>query len=310
MRLGLFASGPGLGPTGRWPDMVARFSSAERAGYSSAWSAQLFGPDPLLLSCAALTTTEHIEIGTAVVTMRTRHPVVLAQEALTLAAASGGRFTLGLGLGHRPVLERNFGLSAERPLRHLTEYLEIVHALMRGERVQVAGEEYTVDAGLKFPDAAPPSLLLAALGPQVLKAAGRLSDGTVTWMGGVKYLETVAVPLISEAAASAGRRPPRIVAGFPIAVTNRPDSAYEQAAQELRLYGRMPSYKAVLDIEGAAGPTDVCIVGDEGEVERYVGRIAEAGVTDLIVAPLSVPEDPGSQQRTVEFLAGLGVRTS
>lgn len=310
MRLGLFVSGPGLGPTGSWPDMVGRFSLAESKGYTSAWSAQLFGPDPLLLSGGALTATEQIEIGTAVVTTRTRHPVVLAQEALTLAAASGGRFTLGLGLGHRPVVERNFGLSFERPLRHLTEYVEILLALMRGERVEVAGEEYTVDASLSFPDAAPPSLLFAALGPQVLKAAGRLSDGTITWMGGIKYLATTAVPLINEAASAAGRRPPRIVAGFPIAVTNRPDSALDQAAKELKLYGRMPSYKAVLDIEGASGPTDVCVVGNEREVERYVGQIADAGVTDLVVAPLSVPEDPESQQRTVEFLAGLGVTTA
>ncbi len=310
MRLGLFAVGPGLGPTGSWPEMVGRFSSAERAGYSSAWSSQLFGPDPLLLSCAALTTTERIEIGTAVVTMRTRHPIVLAQEALTLAAASGGRFTLGLGLGHPPVLARTFGLPSDRPLQHLTEYLEIILALMRGERVQVAGAEYTVDAALEITGAAPPSLLLAALRPKVLEIAGRLSDGTITWMGGLNYLATIAVPLISAAALSAGRRPPRIVAGFPVAVTNRPDSALDQALRELGPYVRMPSYKAVLEMEGASGPTDVCIVGDEGYVERYVGRIAEAGVTDLVVAPLLVPEDPASQQRTLEFLASLGVTTA
>lgn len=306
MKVGLFAAGPGLGPTGSWPELLQRFSAAERAGYSSAWSAQLFGPDPLLLTGGAVAVTDRIELGTAVVTARPRHPIVLAQEALTLAAASGGRFTLGLGTGHAPVLERTFGLSPDRPVQHMEEYLEVLLPLLRGERVQVAGSEYAVDAALETPDASPPTVLLAALGPRMLEVAGRSSDGTITWMGGVRYLATRAGPLIGAAARSAGRPPPRIVAGFPIAVTHRPDSALDQASRELRPYGRMPSYKAVLEVEGAAGPTDICIIGDAGHVERQVQRIAEVGATDLVVAPLRVPEDPGSQRRTLQLLPSLG----
>jgi len=236
---------------------------------------------------------------------RARHPMALAQQALTASAATNGRFTLGIGLSHKVVIENMLGLDYSKPVRHMREYLSVLTPLLSGDQVMYRGEEYRVTARVAVPDAPKPPVIVAALGPQMLRLAGKMADGTATWMGGPRYLRETAIPAIRAAAAEAGRPAPRIVSGFPIAVTSRVDDAKEAAAKVFANYGALPSYRAVLDVEGAPGPADIAIIGSEVEVEAQVRQLAADGVTDFNASVFPVAGDAAASERTYELLAGL-----
>jgi F420-dependent oxidoreductase-like protein len=283
---------------------VAQARRAEQTGFASFWLPNIFGLDAITAAAIVGREVDRIEFGTAVVPTYPRHPVALAQQALTASAATGGRFALGIGLSHKIVIEDMFGLDFSKPARHMREYLEVITPLLRGEPVEHRGELYRVKASLSVPGAAPVPLLVAALGPVMLGLAGRLADGTITWMTGPRTLAEHIAPAIRKAARDAGRPEPRIVAGLPIALCRDPASAREVMAKAFEIYGMLPSYRAMLDREGAASPADVGLVGDEAALRAQIGRLRDAGVTDFDA--VVTPVEEGSEARTFEFLASLG----
>lgn len=304
MKLGI-GIGAGTGEEGTLDELLQQFVRAEEAGFDAAWVANIFSYDAINLLSLAGRITSRIELGTFVVPTYPRHPAALAQQALTASAASKGRFTLGIGLSHKVVIENMFGLDYSKPIRHTREYLSVLNPLLAGEAVRFQGEEYRVMAQLAMPDAPKPPVLVAALGPQMLKLAGRMADGTATWMGGPKYLEETAIPAIRASAKDAGRPAPRIASGFPVAVTAKVDAARASASKVFAVYGQLPSYRAVLDVEGAADASALAIVGDAAEVERQVRRLASIGVTDFNATIFPVEGDPGATERTYEVMAGI-----
>jgi F420-dependent oxidoreductase-like protein len=243
---------------------------------------------------------------TAVVPTYPRHPFVMAQQALTAQVASGGRFVLGIGLSHKIFIENMLGLSYEKPAKHIREYLERLAPLLRGEPVAYRGEQYRVHGTLQLPGVPPVPLIVAALGPRMLELTGRLADGTITWMTGPKTLESLTIPKLTRAAAAAGRPAPRVIASLPVALTSNPDKAREAAAKTFGVYGQIPSYRAMLDREEAAGPADVAIVGDERTLQRELRRLAEIGVTDFGVSGFEA--EPGAVARTMELMSELAGR--
>jgi F420-dependent oxidoreductase-like protein len=245
--------------------------------------------------------TSRIELGTAVVPTYPRHPVAIAQQALTTQAASRGRFVLGIGLSHKIVIENMLGFSYDKPAKHMREYLKVLAPLLRGEGVQFQGEQYKVAAQLQVPGATRVPLLVAALGPTMLKLTGELADGTITWMTGPKTLAQHIIPTMREAAKQAGRPEPRVVAGFPVILTNKPAEAKEKIGKALVIYGQLPSYRAMLDREGAGGPSDIALAGDEKALRAEIARLRDIGVTDFD-AFITAVED-GSEERTLAFLA-------
>jgi F420-dependent oxidoreductase-like protein len=182
----------------------------------------------------------------------------------------------------------------------MREYLEVLCPLLRGETVSHQGEEYRVNAALQVPGAKPVPLLVAALGPVMLKLTGRMADGTITWMTGPQTLENHIIPTMGKAAADAGRPTPRTVAGLPIVVTNDAASARETIGKLLTMYGQLPSYRAMLDREGVAGPAEVAIAGDEAAVGAEIDRLRDIGVTDFNAAIM--PVEDGAAERTLDFL--------
>lgn len=258
---------------------------AENDGFDSIFYGQIFGPDVLTVIAMAGERTKRIEFGTSVVPTYPRHPHAMAQQALTVSAATGGRFTLGIGLSHAPVVQGMWGLSYDRPAVHMREYLTIVNSLIQNSSASFSGEFFKVNAQIMFPATHKPPVLIAALAPVMLKIAGTMSDGTVTWMVGPKTLETHIVPRLNKAAEEAGRPKPRVVVGLPVAVTDNAAEARERAGRAFMIYGTLPNYQRMLGIEGAGGPADVAIVGNEKEVERQIRAIASTGCTEFI-APL------------------------
>jgi F420-dependent oxidoreductase-like protein len=285
-------------------DVVALAKSAEAAGLDSIWMANIFSFDAISTLAIIGRETSTIGLGTAVTPTYPRHPTAIAQQALTTAAASGSRFTLGIGLSHKIVIENMLGFSYDRPARHMREYLSVLMPLVRGETCNFQGEQYRV-AGVRIeiPGEITMPVVVAALGPAMLKIAGELADGTNTWMVGPKTMAEHIIPRISAAADEAGRPAPRIVGGYPVILTNKPDEAREKIARELTIYGQLPSYRAMLDREGVAGPADIAIAGDENLVRGELKRLEDMGVTDFNAAVMPVEE--GAEERTVAFLASL-----
>lgn len=298
VRIGLYVSADATTPLSQ---VLDRFEQAEAAGFHTAWAGQTFDWDALTLLALAGRVTRRIELGTWVVPTYPRHPSALAHQALTVQAACGGRLLLGIGVSHEAVVARRLGLDYAHPLRHMREYLEVLQPLLAGRAVKHEGEEFRIDLQVGTLGAEPPAVLVAALGPKMLALAGRSADGVAIWLGGPRYLGGFAVPAVTEAARAAGRPVPRIVSGLPIAVSTAAD-ARASAEAHLARSSRLPVYRRVLAREGAAGPADVAIVGDEEHVARRIDEIAALGVSDLNVVPILLACDPGAVPRTIAFL--------
>jgi 5,10-methylenetetrahydromethanopterin reductase len=280
MRIGVSLRDPsGPEPMARLCDELRR---AADDGFASAWMSNIFGVDALTALAVAGSRVPGIEVGTAVVPTYPRHPVVLAQQARTVAAATGGRLVLGIGLSHRIVIEDMFGYDFSRPVLHMREYLAVLLPLLDGQPASFSGVTVRANVGLSTPSPGRVPVVVAALGPQMLRLAGAQTDGTVLWMTGPATVRDHIVPLIRKAAADAGRPSPRVVCILPVCVTGDPGAARERAAQVFAIYGELPSYRAMLDREGAAGPADVAIVGDEDAVAAQIRTLAGAGVTDFV----------------------------
>lgn len=276
MRIGIFGGDGSVG------DLVEMARQVEADGFDSFWLPQIFGVDALCVHTLIGSQVPRIELGTAVVPTYPRHPITLAGQALTVQAASGGRFTLGIGLSHQIVIEGMFGYSFDKPVRHMREYLSALMPLVSGEAADFEGETLTAKATMDVAGADPVPVLVAALGPKMLQLAAERTAGTVTWMTGPKTLDEHTVPTITKASEAAGNGAPRVVGALPVAVTDDVEGAKAKAAQVFQIYGFLPSYRAMLDREGAEGPADVALIGSAAEVEAGIGRMRDAGVTDFV----------------------------
>ena len=291
---------------GEQPTLDAAVEAAgqvEAEGFHGYHVPQIFGLDALTTLAVVGRQVPRIELGTGVVPTYPRHPMMLAAQALTTQMACDGRLLLGIGLSHQVVIESMFGMSFDKPARHMREYLSILMPLLNGEPVAFEGETLSANGSLGIQGVDAPAVAVAALGPLMLKLAGRMTDGTVTWMTGPATIAEHTVPTISAAAAEAGRPAPRIVVGLPVCVTDDVDGARERAAKMFAMYGFLPSYRAMLDREGAEGPADVAIVGDEATVAAGLQRVADAGATDFSAAEFAVDAD--EKRRTRELLRTL-----
>jgi F420-dependent oxidoreductase-like protein len=296
MRIGIFG---GLTATATIDEVVADVGAAEEQGFHSYWVPQIFGYDALTLLAVVGRETERIELGTSVIPTYPRHPAMLAAQALTTQQACGGRLTLGIGLSHQPVIEHMFGMSFEKPVRHLREYLDVLMPLVSGEPVEAHGETISAHIALDVPGAQPVPVQVAALGPQVLKLAGARTAGTITWMTGPRTIAGHTVPAIRAAAEEAGNPEPLVTSGVPVCVTNDVEGTRARAAQVYAIYGQLPSYRAMLDREGLDGPADLAIIGDEDTVARRIQDFADAGVTDLAASEFGSTGDERTRTRAL-----------
>jgi F420-dependent oxidoreductase-like protein len=303
MRIGL----PGFGTTAE--QIVGQAERAEAEGFKTLWYPSAVFGDPLVAIALAARATTTIEFGTSVLVTYVCHPALMANRAAAVAAAIGapGRFTLGIGPSHEPVIEGMFGLSYATPGRHTDEYAQILTRLLRGEQVSFAGEEFRVNAGPPtLVEGAEVPVLLSALGSRLLRVAGQHAAGTITWMANAKAVAEHVAPRIRKAASDAGRPEPRIVAGLPVAVHDDVDEARSAAAEQFVIYGQLPNYRRILERGGATAPAEAAIVGDEASVTAQIEALFDAGATDIWAAPFPVGDErAASRARTRALLRDL-----
>lgn len=289
------------------PDSLRLFTDELRRaadeGFDSAWLPHVFGVDALTALAIAGSRVPEIPIGTAVVPTYPRHPGALAQQARSTALAVGAdRLTLGIGLSHKIVIENMYGHDFSRPVRHMREYLEVLNPLLAGNPVSFSGETVTANLALTVPNDDRIPVLVAALGEQMLKLAGRATDGTILWMTGPTTIRDHIAPTITEAATAADRPAPRIVCALPVLVTDEPDAARERAGKVFKMYGTLPSYRAMMDREGVTGPADMAIVGTEDQVAQRIRGVFDAGATEFVGIVFDGGESAG---RTRKLLTSM-----
>jgi 5,10-methylenetetrahydromethanopterin reductase len=254
-------------------------------GFGRVWMTQMpYEPDLLTVLAVVLREVDGIEVGTGVIPIQNQHPMLLAQRALTLNLIGSGRFILGLGMTHQAVTEGMWGIPWDKPVRRMREYLDGLQPLLTGQPADAPGETVTTRGALQIPGAPAPDVYIAALGPQLLRLAGRRTAGTVTWMTGPKTLADHVGPTLRHAADDAGRPDGsvRVVAALPVCVTDDVAAARAQAAEEFAMYAHLPSYRAMLDREGFASPEDAAIIGDERSVADRIGNLRAAGVDEFV----------------------------
>ena len=277
-------------------DLLAQARQAQAAGIGTVWASQGLGWDSLIALATVGAHVPGLQLGAAVVPVPQRHPLVLAAQALSVQAATGNRLTLGIGAGVSTLTKRMYGRTEDRPARRIREYLDVLLPLLRGESVDHDGETLVAAGAVSVPGAQAPRTLLAALGPAMLRVAGELTDGTVTWMTGVRTLADHIVPTISR------HHPhPRVVAGLLTCVTDDEAGTRQRISEQFAIAGQVAEYRAMLDREGAAHPGDVVVAGDEDTVTKHLASLRDAGVTDFLAVPYGSTEE---QLRTLTVLAG------
>ena len=292
--MGIFG---GAANDGTLDAMVAEARKAEADGFASYWAPQIFGHDALTALAVIGREVSRIELGTSVVPTYPRHPMMMAQQALTVNAAASGRLCLGIGLSHQIVVESMWGMSFAKPVRHMREYLEVMMPLLEGKSVAHAGEEFKVNGAVSVPGGTRPGVVIAALGEQMLKVTASLADGTLTWCTGPQTLQNHTIPTLHAAAEKVGRDATRVIAALPVCVTEDRAAAHERASKVFVVYGQLPSYRAMLDKEGVGGPADIAIVGSRNEVIDRIGHLAEIGVTDFAAVEFGGNPDEVAETR-------------
>jgi F420-dependent oxidoreductase-like protein len=296
---GFLGDGAGRSPVDAYVEELAR---SRDEGFARVWTAQLpYEPDLLVTLAVALRDVPGISVGTGVLPIQVEHPMAMAQRALTVSLISGGRLTLGLGLSHRAVTERVWGVPWDRPIRRMGEYLDGLLPLLDGRKADAVGETVTTRGSLRI-DAPRPAVYIAALGAQMLRLAGRRTSGTVTWMTGPRTLAEHVGPTLRGAAEEAGRPSGavRVVASLTVSVTDDVDGARTHAAEQFAIYGRLPSYRAMLDREGYPGPQDAALIGDEEVVAERLDELRGAGVDEFVGLPFG--HSPEVRARTRALL--------
>jgi F420-dependent oxidoreductase-like protein len=302
MKIGLTMAG--ARPADDYGSIMRQVVEAERDGFESVSFNSGLSGDPLVTIAVAGRETSRIEFQTGIAVTYTRHPFVMAQAALTANAACNGRLVLGLGPSHRPNIER-LGFSYERAGVHTREYVAVVKALLTEGKAELRGEFFNLESELRPAWGRACPVLVAALAPHMLRTAGEVADGTATWMVGPRTLREHVRLRMDLAAREAGRPRPRVSAGLPVAVCDDVAAGRERAAKAFAMYGTLPNYRRVLDIEGGE-VDDLAIIGNESEVTRRIRELADAGADDFH-ASIFVASDnaEASVARTRELLKSL-----
>ncbi|GAB2765310.1 TIGR03564 family F420-dependent LLM class oxidoreductase [Amycolatopsis magusensis] len=284
MRLGT-AIAPAAGAVNAVDDVVGQARRAAAAGVRSTWFGQVFSYDAITLATVVGRAVPEVSVGVSVVPLAGRHPLLVASQAQTAQAATGGRFALGLGLGAAQFAEPVFGTPHDRPIARLREFLTVVRSVFETGTAAFEGELITAKPPMpaKVAGANPVPVVVAAMGPQALRAAGELADGTLPFLAGPKALANHIVPAISKAAEAAGRPAPRIVAALPAVVTDDLETARRRVAEQTGFYDTIPSYQRIVALSGASKAADLAVVGDEELVAAEIRRYFDAGATEVVV---------------------------
>jgi 5,10-methylenetetrahydromethanopterin reductase len=307
MRISMNIGGDVLSAPVAPAELVEQAVVAEAAGFPAAWTTHFTrGTDSLAAIAVAGSRTSRIELGIGIVPTYPRHPFTLAQEAATVQSLCGGRLTLGVGVSHKPIMEKMLGLEFTSPAAHMRAYLQVLGPLLTDGSVTHHGRFFNVDCGFNVVGTSPVSIVVGALGPRMIEVAGEFSDGTVTWLAGSRGIGEYMAPGLAKAAMAAGRGKPRIIVGLPVAVCDEVEAGRAAVLETFARYGGLDNYRQQFEREGVESAADLAIYGPEDVVLARLNSLRDAGATEFWGVPFAVGADPAaSVARTTAFLASL-----
>jgi F420-dependent oxidoreductase-like protein len=300
MKIGLAATSPDI------EVIIDQARWMEADGFSSLWFGYAIQHDPIAAMAVVGRETSTLELGTSVLQTYPCHPLLQANRAASVVSAIGRGMTLGIGPSHKELVQDLLGISYDHPGRSTEEYTQILAQLLRGETVDVEGDDWTLhlDDPIVLPHRVP--LMLSAMSPRMLRIAGELTDGTITFLARTDVLETHIVPKVRAAAQAAGRPEPRIVAGVSVAVHDDPSEVRSALAERASILDPLPNYRRVLDLGGYASAADAVITGNAAHVKRELQNLVDAGATEVWTGITAAGDDPeASRRRTLDTLREL-----
>ena len=269
-------------------DAISQARQAYDVGVRQIWLAQQFDHDAIGLAGLIGAAVPGLGVGTSVVPLNPRHPLVVAAQAQTAQAATHGNFSLGIGLGSHKPEQDAFGIAWPNPVGRLREHLQVLRSIFHDGAVDFHGDEFTAapEWPVSVAGAAPVPVYVAAMGPKALRVTGELADGTLPYLAGPRTVGEFIVPTITKAAADAGRPAPKIIAMVPALVTDDVEAGRALAAETLAFYATIPSYQKVIEREGLDSIADLAAVGDADTVRAQLRRYLDAGATEVAISPL------------------------
>lgn len=269
-------------------DVVSQARRAYDVGVKQVWLAQQFDHDAISLAGLVGAAVPGLGVGTSVVPINPRHPLIVASLAQTAQAAAHGNFSLGLGLGAHEPERLAFGTAWPNPVGRLREHLQVLRSIFDTGSVNFHGDDFNASPAwpVKVAGGTPLPVYVAAMGPKALRVTGELADGTLPYLAGPRTIAEFIEPTIAKAAADAGRPKPAIIAAVPALVSDHQDAARAFAAEQLSFYESVPSYQKVLAREGVASAGDLAAVGSAESIARQLRSYLDAGATDVVISPV------------------------
>ena len=293
---------------------VKTIVAAEAAGVRQIWMVQPpSGPDTLTTLSAA-TKTSTIRLGTSIVPTYPRHPLVLAQQALSLYDIAPGRLRLGIGPSHQAIIEGIYGLSQTTPLAHLREYVKVLHAALWEGKVDHHGQFFNVV--ITLPRTTKTPVLISTLGKKAFELAGEIADGALSWVCPVPYLLNTGIPALRRAAAANGRSAPLLVAHISVALSEDRHSVMAAGHRVLDMYAKLPFYAKMFADAGFPLTADQMVVpeslvdslivsGNEATVAARFTELLAAGLDELMVTLVPIKDAVDELTRLMHLIGQL-----
>ena len=289
---------------------------ADRLGYDSVWLPEGFGRDAVTFLTALGLHTERVRLATGILSTYTRTPTMTAMSAATIDELTGGRFVLGLGVGHEPMTEGGHGVPFDRPITRGRETIEIVRRLLAGERVTYEGKVFHTN-GAKIdvqPVQQPLPVYLAALKPKMVRLAGEIADGVLLNFSPKEYVED-AVGLVREGEAAAGRESGACDVACYVRVAVTGD--YERTSRVLRqiLAGRLrlPFYASAATSRPPPAPYFAKLGFEEethaitAALDRGDEQAAARAVTDRLIRAMVIVGTADECRAGIDELRAIGL---
>ena len=307
-RVGLAIQAPDVATT------ISRIQEAEHAGVQQVWMTQSVGMlDTLTLFAAVAAQTTRIRLGTSIVPVYPRHPLVMAQQAATIDALASGRLRLGVGTSHRQVIEKMYGLEMPSPLAYLREYVEVMRQGLWNGKVDHQGTFFKVTASIPQPAQTP--LLVSALGEKAFYMAGEISDGAISWVCPVSYLLEKAAPALRAGAEAQQRPTPPLVAHIPVAISTNEAAVQAAATPRISFYTKAPFYAHMFAEAGfpiaadgsstSAIVKDLVVAGDQAQVEKRLRELFASGLDELLLMMVPVEDEAREREQLLQVIRSL-----